>query len=137
MNPPNRKRLPSSPEEWLLHARSDLHIVRLGLKETGILPHQLCFHAQQTAEKAIKAVLIQCKLNFPLTHDIQRLLRILESAGIIVPLEIQDADLLSPYAVETRYPGYWGDISREDVQEAIHLAETVLKWAERIISGSE
>jgi len=51
MNPPRRKRLPASPEEWLVHAASDLRLAKLGKEGRGILPQQICFHAQQAVEK--------------------------------------------------------------------------------------
>jgi HEPN domain-containing protein len=135
MNPPSRMRLPSSPAEWMKHARSDMRFADLGLEETGILPHHICFHAQQAAEKALKAVLLSCKVDFPPIHDIQQLLRLLEKADVIIPFDVQNAGILTPYAVETRYPGYWGDIGDKDVREAVLLAEAVLSWAERIIAG--
>ncbi len=47
---------PDSPLEWLNRARSDLELAR-SLKPDVYL-EDLCFHAQQAAEKAIKALLI-------------------------------------------------------------------------------
>lgn len=44
------------PRTWLLHARSDLNLASSRFPE--VLYEQLCFHAQQAAEKSIKAVLI-------------------------------------------------------------------------------
>jgi HEPN domain-containing protein len=38
--------------------------------------------------------------------------------------------------VETRYPGYWDEITKDDVNEAITLAEKVIVWAEGKIMGS-
>ena len=58
MNPPEKKRLPASPEEWLVHAKSDLKLARLGKESKDVLPQQICFHAQQAVEKAFKAVLL-------------------------------------------------------------------------------
>lgn len=53
-----RKRLPPNvPQIWLDHATSDLALVRLGLGSKDVLPEQICFHAQQAVEKALKAVL--------------------------------------------------------------------------------
>jgi HEPN domain-containing protein len=135
MNLPSKKRLPSSPAEWMENARSDMRFAVIGMEETGILPHHICFHAQQAAEKALKAVLVFYKVDFPPIHDIQQLLRLLEKADIAIPADVQNAGILTPYAVETRYPGYWGDIGNKEVQEAVLLAEAVLAWAERIIAG--
>jgi hypothetical protein len=66
-----RKRLaPSSPKEWLAHAESDLNLARLAKDRDNVLPEQVCFHAQQAAEKALKAVLLHHKIEFPFIHDI-------------------------------------------------------------------
>ncbi len=130
MNPPEKKRLPASPEEWLIHAKSDLKLARLGDESKDILPQQICFHAQQAVEKAFKAVLLLYKIDFPLTHDIEELIDIFEESNISLPSEILEAGILTPYAVETRYPGYWDEITKEDVNEAIALAEKVIQWAE-------
>ncbi len=104
MNLPEKNWLPASPDEWLKHAISDIRFARLGKKEQDILPQQICFHAQQAVEKAIKAILLFCKIDFPLTHDIEELVDLLTNAGISLPQEVLEAGVLTPYAVETRYP---------------------------------
>jgi HEPN domain-containing protein len=72
-------------------------------------------------------------VDFPLTHDLEGLLTIFAGAGISVPAELQDAGALTPYAVETRYPGYWGEISSEEISHALALARDALRWAEGMI----
>ncbi len=54
---PPEGRLPGSPADWLRHAHSDLELARVG-RATKVLLEGLCFHAQQAAEKALKAVLV-------------------------------------------------------------------------------
>jgi len=132
MNPPPDKRLPASPRDWITHARSDLTLARIG-SQPGILPEQICFHAQQAVEKALKAVLLQASIDFPFTHDVGQLLNTLETGGIVIPDELKEIDLLTPYAVESRYPGYWGEISTADVTEAVSLAEKTVAWADKIM----
>jgi len=44
-------------EAWLRRAESNLHIAHLG-KAQGVFLEDLCFEAQQAAEKAMKALLI-------------------------------------------------------------------------------
>lgn len=122
--------------EWLLHAASDVALAIAGQKEKGVLPHQICFHAQQAAEKALKAVLLHHKIEFPLTHDLTQLLGLLEEAGIPVPPDFSAVDTLTPYAVETRYPGSLTAIRKEDVDTAILLAQKVLSWAEHDVGRS-
>lgn len=117
----------------MAHAISDLGLAKLGMENENILHEQICFHAQQSAEKAFKAILLFCKVDFPLTHDLEELMNILSDAGVLLPSEIMDAGILTPYAVETRYPGYFGEITGHDVDEAINIAEKIIAWAEERI----
>ena len=133
MNQPPKKRHPSSPQEWILHARSDLKLASLGSSE-DVLPEQICFHAQQAVEKALKSALLAANVDFPFTHDLEELLDIIDQAGIDMPHELKEVGALTPYAVESRYPGYWGEISVNDVSSAVSLAEKTVAWAERFIA---
>lgn len=133
MNPPKKKRLPVSPEEWMAHAISDLGLAKLGKEYPGILREQICFHTQQAVEKAFKAVLLFYKIDFPLTHDIEELIDIVSEAGKSLPSEVMDAGILTPYAVETRYPGSFEEITEHDVDEAVIIAEKVIAWARECI----
>lgn len=133
MNPPPKPRLPASPDNWLEHARSDLKLARLGASQ-DVLPAQVCFHAQQSVEKSLKAVLLFTGTDFPLTHDIEELLDTMDAVGIVIPDDLKGINTLTPYAVETRYPGYWGEISRDDIDEALMLAEKTVTWAEEYIT---
>jgi HEPN domain-containing protein len=52
-----RKRYPpTDPREWLNRARSNLALAKSGT--VGALLEDLCFEAQQAAEKAVKAVFV-------------------------------------------------------------------------------
>jgi len=127
--------VPGSPEDWLRHARSDLALAQQ--VAPGILFEALCFHAQQVAEKSIKAVLLQKGIVFPYTHDLARLITLLKSAEIPWPEDLNEAAGLTDYAVETRYPGLYREISDEEYHKAIETAERVLIWAESIVKGEE
>ncbi len=134
MNPKNSGRIHGTPDEWLSHAESDLRLARLATEDDSIYLDQICFHTQQAAEKAIKAVLLFRNIEFPLTHDIEVLLELTENSGIILPTPVQNAGLLTPYAVETRYPGSWMEIAETDVEEAIYIAEETCQWARRMLT---
>lgn len=140
MKPRGRRRKrskPGSPEEWLAHAESDLNLARLSKDRDDILPEQVCFHAQQAAEKALKSVLLHRKVEFPFIHDIEVLLEIMIQSELVVPADVAEAGALTPYAVEARYPGYEEEISPSQVAEAIHLAERVVTWALDVTTGHE
>jgi len=97
-----------------------------------ILLEQLCFHAQQAAEKALKAILVAYDVALPRTHNLRTLFDRLP-ADVSVPSDILEAAGLSDYAVASRYPGTSEPVENEEYREAISLAETVVYWAERVI----
>lgn len=66
--------------------------------------NELCFHAQQTVEKCIKAILIEQGVEFPRVHNIAYLFGLLPP-DIELPPEAMEAMGLTTYAVTTRYPG--------------------------------
>lgn len=118
---------PGSAADWLRHARSDLALAS-ARNTPEILLESLCFHAQQTVEKALKAVLVAQGVSFPRTHNIGVLLDLLP-APLQPPPTIQAADILTDYAVSSRYPGEVEPVSEAEYQEALRLAELAVNWA--------
>ena len=131
MKPPDRFP-PDDPREWLNRARSNL--VRAKNRISGAYLEDLCFDAQQAAEKAIKGVMIARDIEFPFVHDLDQLLTVLESTGQPVPDEICQAGKLTPYSTAARYPGMEQPISEQHYLEAVEIAESVVRWAENRIS---
>jgi HEPN domain-containing protein len=64
----------------------------------------VAFHAQQAAEKYLKALLTRHQIEFPKTHVIRRLLILLGPVEPLIAEELDDANWLSPYGAELRYP---------------------------------
>ncbi|MFZ5919415.1 MAG: HEPN domain-containing protein, partial [Chloroflexota bacterium] len=73
---------PDDPLAWLRHADSNLILAEKGGQLQGILLEDLCFNAQQAAEKALKALCVARNLEFPKTHSLVHLMDILETSGI-------------------------------------------------------
>lgn len=121
--------------EWISRARSDLALARA--KPQGVYLEDLCFHAQQAAEKAIKALLIRHDIEFPYVHDIAALMLLLEKATGDLPDSIRRAARLTRFATETRYPGTAPPVGEEKYREAVELAGEVLRWAEKQLSGTQ
>jgi HEPN domain-containing protein len=136
MNPKGVRKVPGSPGEWIDRAKSDIRLAHLAANDVQVRREQACFHAQQAAEKAIKAVLRSRQIEFPLTHDIEELLELAEKGGLTLPQSVREAGSLTPHAVESRYPGYWMEITASDVDEALRVAEQVMEWAKRMLSTS-
>ena len=123
---------PDSPATWMEYARSDLELARLPAPH-GIMLEMLCFHAQQAAEKSIKAVLVMRGIPFPKVHSIEHLIDLLP-ADIARTSDLISAARLSAYATIFRYPGMEAPVSEEKYREAVRLAESVVTWAEGIIA---
>ena len=71
-----------------------------------------CFHAQQCAEKYLKARLLAARIAFPRIHDLAVLLDLLAPVHPDwAALEV-DAHRLTEYAVFFRYPGRTADKAR-------------------------
>ncbi|WP_420641691.1 HEPN domain-containing protein [Candidatus Leptofilum sp.] len=113
---------------WLEKALQDLQATRRLLEGSFPLTDIASFHAQQAAEKAIKAYLTSHDIVFPKTHSLVAL--------IALCLEINDefnvlrraAITLTPYAVASRYPGNVAKLSLEDAKTAYALAKDVWRF---------
>lgn len=131
---PRKRAATGTPHDWLRRAKSNLARAKQA-KPKEVFWEDLCFDAQQAAEKAIKAVLTRREIDFPKTHDIRELLTLLSTSGEVVPEAIWETINLADYAVETRYPGPAEPVTKTEYRQAVALAEKVVKWAEKIISA--
>jgi len=122
---------PDDPREWLNRARSNL--ARAGAQIPGVYLEDLCFDAQQAAEKAIKAVLIRRKAAFPYVHDLAELVSLVEASGEAVPQSVRQAGRLTRFAIAHRYPGVIEPATPQEHREALAIADGVVRWAEERI----
>jgi len=132
---PRERYAADDPNEWFNRAESSLAHAR-GRSEEVYL-EDLCFSAQQAAEKALKALLLRRVGQFPYIHDIGQLLRLLEESGEVVPGAVWNAKLLTDYAVETRYPGLFEPVTEEDYREAMELASRCVAWVRDRLSDTK
>jgi HEPN domain-containing protein len=115
-------------DDWIARARSSLAIASTKPKPP-IVVEDLCFQAQQAAEKALKAVCRDRGIEFRSTHDIDELVELLSDNGFAITQEVDDATILTRYAVQTRYPGLAPALTESDWSEAVGLAKGVVRWA--------
>lgn len=106
---------------WLGQARDDLTGAER-LMAPPSLPGSVCFHAQQAAEKALKAALIWQGNEPPRTHSLDELRNTL-SPGWGVKSSFPDLAWLSEWAVKGRYPG--AEVSDVDARKAIAQARAI------------
>jgi HEPN domain-containing protein len=116
---------------WIDRAKSSLAISKIKLDE-NILYEDLCFQAQQAAEKAIKGLLVFYHVEPEKTHNLVSLIKEL-SNKIEIPEEINETAILNDYAVQTRYPGGYTPVGEEEYNNATTVAEKCVKWIDKKI----
>jgi HEPN domain-containing protein len=95
----------------------------------------MCFHAQQSAEKSLKAVLTSQCADFPRTHNLEELAKLIGEQQINLPLPARELRRLNPYAVDFRYGEV--DIALITREEAEAIAEKSLQWARQYVAEVE
>lgn len=91
------------------------------------------FHAQQAAEKYLKAVLAIDQERPERTHDLERLASQCAGAGHAVPGELEGIFALSEFAVQERYP--LATLPPLDRAQALGLVSRLREWVEGILAG--
>jgi HEPN domain-containing protein len=122
--------------QWLAKAENDLRNAEHTLTLKEDCPFDtVCFHAQQCAEKALKALLLVGGEDPPRTHDLRLLLQRLPS-GWAAGFSMEHMVELNRYSVESRYPGEWEPISRDDAERATALARAIRNAAKALIEAT-
>jgi HEPN domain-containing protein len=107
-------------------AHADLRATRLLAADPDQANEIVGCHAQQTVEKAIKAVLVASGAEIPYTHDLSLLLDILATHDIKAPQAVAQADWLTPWAVAGRYGASDAFL---DCETAVTVAAAAVDWA--------
>ncbi len=122
----------------LLKAKQDMAVLEKLVDEEEIADEIIGFHAQQVAEKSIKAILIWKAVKFRKTHDLSELIDLCIDEAIAVPQEFINIDELTPFAVEFRYDLF---VESEEEpferQEALDMVRKVWSWADSLIPVQE
>ncbi len=107
--------------QWLQKAVGDLKTAE---REFGVDTDPnfdaVCFHAQQGAEKLMKAALVARGCRPPKVHDLVHLAALLDRHVAGWEFSIEDLSELSSAAVEARYPG--SGTTRTDAGKALATA---------------
>lgn len=109
--------------QWLKYAKEDLRLAEHSLTMNPCPTRLAAYHAQQCAEKMLKAYLVFREVDFPFTHRIARLLELCGDETWVRSLE--QAEALTPYAVTLRYPGIEAEVTLTEAKQAIDIARLV------------
>ncbi len=111
--------------QWVAYADEDLELAQHALGMGRRCPHRLvAYHAQQCAEKYLKAYLVHRGVDFPYTHNITLLLELCQPSAEW-SADLQEADTLTRFSVRARYPGEDVIVSPESAAQAVTVASRV------------
>ena len=108
--------------QWIKIAERDLLTAKQGLEAKIIVTDTVCFHCEQAVEKYLKAFLVKNQIEFPKTHSIMFLLNLCSEVDKSFKDELSEADYLTDYAVEIRYPDDWYEPTLEETKQAYKIA---------------
>ncbi len=110
-------------QDWVAKAEGDWQDANFLRQAPTPNWDNICFHAQQCAEKYLKAFLEEQSISFPKTHKLTELLDL--SGGQLPEIDPLRADIgkLSDYAVIPRYVGF--KASQQEAEEALQVAQQV------------
>jgi HEPN domain-containing protein len=120
-------------ESWIRKAETDLTAAERLCSFPDILADVVCFHCQQSVEKALKGFLISKGKEIGKTHD---LVLLIEESLVWEPsfrVYLKECAELNNYAVEARYPGPGDTYNEEDARKALESARRIVARVKSIL----
>lgn len=109
-------------KQWLELAEEDFRVAEFTFKMESSIPYRvIAFHAQQAAEKYLKALLVLNNVDFPYTHDLFKLIELIPES-LNLKNELKSVIKLTEYAVNRRYPDFYENLTLKEAKEAVSLA---------------
>ncbi len=128
----------TEPHKWLEFAREDFVLAEVALEKK--IYNQVCFHAQQGVEKALKGFLRTQSRSVPKVHVLNELVALCREIDSSFSKLEQTCLKLDRFYILTRYPdalpgvGSEGMPTAQDAQEAVDLLGKALRWIQGKIS---
>ncbi|MFB3892606.1 MAG: HEPN domain-containing protein [Phycisphaerae bacterium] len=114
---------------FLAKAAEDEAVIDEIINSAKVADAAVGFHCQQAAEKLLKALLSELKVEFRRTQDLRELSDLLADVGHPLPQEFDDLDQLTPYGVFLRYEAPENPVAL-DRQGARNMIARLRKWVE-------
>jgi HEPN domain-containing protein len=121
-------------QTWLRYAEEDLDAAETFSARRGFAPRVACYHAQQAAEKAFKALLVAERREPVLTHDLRVLRDLVAPSSQAAAVDVDLAGL-SGWNIKGRYPGDWSEATTDDAREAIRAAREIVEAARKDVGS--
>jgi len=120
--------------EWFQVAEDDLTSAQILLDHEPPIINTACFHCQQAIEKTLKAFLVWKNEPFEKTHDLTYLLELCEIHGLAFDFLKDKAKTITSYAAEIRYPLASLEVTLNEAQEALDIANNVWRVIRSLIN---
>lgn len=115
--------------EWVSKAEGDYSTAQRELKVRRKPNYDaVCFHAQQCAEKYLKAFLVLREIEPPKTHNLIELLKLCSAQDGSFELIHPVLDSLMTYAVDIRYPGE--SSTKDEARDAVKAMKQVREFVQ-------
>ncbi len=111
--------------EWVAKAEGDYRAGLILRRAKKPEYDAICYHAQQSSEKYLKAWLVEQSTVVPKIHDLEALAKLCIPTLPELSDHIEDAIYLTSFAVEIRYPGTFA--TRADAQVCWRAARAIRK----------
>lgn len=125
----------ADPRVWLRYARDDLRVAETLEAAPDVPRRTVGWHAQQAAEKALKAVLVLEQIEFPFTHDLLALVMLIPDERAARGAE--HLRTLTRWGAPERYPGRFREPTAEEARSLVAYARDVVELAVRDIEGAK
>lgn len=116
-------------KEWLAYAKRDLDSANFLLSMKPIPLEIICYHCQQSAEKAVKAFMVENRIEVIKTHDLRLLRKTCSEISDFSEIENECA-LLTPYASQNRYP-FGMEVEEGDMRIALTAAQKIWDFIQK------
>lgn len=121
---------------WIARAKHDLKAIEYLLPHGDAPLEAVCFHAQQAAEKYLKALLTHYGVPFRKTHDLPELVLSLPKESA-VPDAVGDLTALTDAGVSARYPDDLVEYDRALTEALVNQARVVEAAVEAELRAQE
>ena len=112
-------------DNWIKRAKKDLLTAEHELSFHDAVTESICFHCQQATEKFLKAYLVFLDISFAKTHEIGELIIKCEDKDKEISVFKEEADKLTDYAVDIRYPEETFEPPITEAKEAFKVAKKI------------
>jgi len=120
----------------LYKAEQDEQALDILLRDANAPLEVVGFLAQQAIEKLLKAALKAAGVDYPFTHVIDRLIYLVEQAGMDLPQESGALSALTPFAADLRYETLTDeDAATLDVAHTRQLIRDLRAWVEGLVEA--